>query len=700
MPIAQILLATTGGSGGPLPTPTYTFTPQTVSADEGSGFTFEIGGTNIVNGTYYWTIQTSSGEFTTTSGSFNINNNYGVITVTPTADATTEVGAETFTVAIRSDSITGTILETSSAITINDTSQSLVAPFSLDFPAGNPYLLVSNTQSDWNLGTTYTIEFWSKQTNASTSNIRTVMSQGDANGNIDLGFMYGSTLFRNQQQAGISEPVPGIWNHVAYVADGGGDTRVYYNGILWATITAPGALSNGSSDLNIGRRAGVNGQGYLGKLAMIRISTTAKYVANFSPSTSYGVGADTRLMLGSDTPLVDLSIYELNDVTLTSSNGNNLYIPKSTYPDLNNQIQVGYTVVNADNLTSSSTVTAAVYTADPDNWGVSISPNMISVTRVNFSGPGEHPISVSGAVTVSDDFPSFQSLVFAESQGDYLQVAGSSDFNLGTTWTIEFWLNANASSSGASGGIWGLLNQVGWSTTNNIVVALSDAKLVFLSVAESANADVRYTEPTPGQWTHVAIVNNAGTQKVYYNGVEQTKVSGTFGTASYTNGTDPLRIGRLGPQNGGTFDGKMAMVRISDSAKYLTEFTPTTTYNFETGTKLFLSKFTPTVDTVQHTITNNGVTTSTDVPQSFTGHLNPYSGGNLGATYSLFGDPNITAFSAIPVGARITSNLAGFGIRLVTGNTSIPAGRMITYDNTGLPGGTPSTTSDVYNFYW
>jgi hypothetical protein len=200
------------------------------------------------------------------------------------------------------------------------------------------------------------------------------------------------------------------------------------------------------------------------------------------------------------------------------------------------------------------------------------------------------------------------SLLFEENQNDYLEVAGSSDFNLGTTWTIEFWLNANAASSTAGGGIWGLLNQVGWSATNSVVVALSDNKLVFLSVANNANDDVRYTEPTPSRWTHVAIVNDAGTQKVFYNGSEQTRVSGNVGTASYTNGTDPLRIGRLGPQNGGTLNGKMAMVRISNTAKYSAPFTPTVTYGVDANTKLFLSSDTPLVDLSYYEL--NGVTTS------------------------------------------------------------------------------------------
>jgi hypothetical protein len=780
MSIVQTLAGAIASSGGytPPPPPLYTLTPATTSTNEGSAITFNVTGTNIVNGTYYWTIETNTGDFGTTFGSFSITSNSGSFSVTPTADTTTE-GSETFTVALRSVSTSGTILSTSTSVTINDTSLSLVAPFSLDFPAGNPYLLVSNTQADWNLGTTYTIEFWSKQTNASTSNIRTVMSQGPDAGKIDLGFMYGSTLFRNVQQSGIPEPTPGIWNHVAYVANGGGDTKVYYNGVHQGTIVSPGALSDGSSDVNIGRRLGVNGQGFLGKLAMIRVSNTATYLANFSPSLSYGAGADTRLMLGSDGPLTDLSNYELNEVSIFTNNLDTMYFSKSTYPNLNNQIKAG-DIVSSLNTSTTATVTGAVVSADPDNWGVPVT-NVPIPGPYNFSG-ARHSITNNGAV-ISNDFPSYQSLQFVNSENDYLSVAqpsytalgtatnhawsgtisggdilkgsypepqvgwilvgqqgtgvpyqvtltGVSDggttwdltwapkladnlymdenyslynpanapFNLGTTWTIEFWLKANAPSVTAGGGIWGLLNQVGWSTTNAVVVALSDNKLVFLS-GSGANQDVRYDEPpvggvpfgdvtkitdnqgwgndqvgnnlattggtgsgltvdvndggsgysniainTPGSgytngdvitvtsgdssisetftitasargvWTHVAIVNNASTQTVWYNGIEQTKVSGTFGAASYTNSVDPLRIGRLGPANGGTLNGKMALVRISNTAKYLAPFIPTTTYTVDANTRLFLGSVAPTVDATARVTTNNGVTTSVDVP--------------------------------------------------------------------------------------
>jgi len=207
-----------------------------------------------------------------------------------------------------------------------------------------------------------------------------------------------------------------------------------------------------------------------------------------------------------------------------------------------------------------------------------------------------------------------------EGQGWDLYDPATAPFVLGTTWTIEFWINANNTSLVAGGGIWGLFNQVGWSTTNAIVVALSDAKLVFLSRAGTANDDVRYTEPPPGIWTHVAIVNNAGTQKVFYNGIEQTKVSGTFGTASYTNPWAPLYIGRLGPQNGGTLDGKITNVRITDQAQYAGTFTPALVPVSIPGHTRFL--WTPsdqafTTDTGDSAMTianSNGVTFDTDYP--------------------------------------------------------------------------------------
>jgi hypothetical protein len=158
----------------------------------------------------------------------------------------------------------------------------------------------------------------------------------------------------------------------------------------------------------------------------------------------------------------------------------------------------------------------------------------------------------------------------------------------------------------------------------------------------------------------VAIVNDAGTQKVWYNGAEQTRVSGNVGTASYTNSIDPLRIGRLSPPNGGTLSGKMALVRISNTAKYATAFTPTVTYGTEADTVLFLDSDTPLVDTSAsaRTITNTGVTESTTFVNRYTATHSAVNQGSSGV--HIDSNPTNDAWAgSVPVGARIISSVSG-----------------------------------------
>jgi hypothetical protein len=101
-------------------TVTYTLTPAASNVSEGSSLTFTVGGSNIPNGTYYWSVP-STGDFGTTSGSFTIASNSGSFSVSPTADSSSE-GAESFIASIWSGSPGGTLLQTSSSVTINDTS--------------------------------------------------------------------------------------------------------------------------------------------------------------------------------------------------------------------------------------------------------------------------------------------------------------------------------------------------------------------------------------------------------------------------------------------------------------------------------------------------------------------------------------------------------------------------------------------------
>ena len=104
---------------------TYSFDNEPTSINEGSSGTFNVVTTGVDDGTtLYWTVKNSttvSADFSATSGSFTITSNAGSFTVTPTSDTTTE-GSETFTVEVRTGSITGTVEVESISVTINDTS--------------------------------------------------------------------------------------------------------------------------------------------------------------------------------------------------------------------------------------------------------------------------------------------------------------------------------------------------------------------------------------------------------------------------------------------------------------------------------------------------------------------------------------------------------------------------------------------------
>ena len=108
-----------------------TVTPSTTTVSEGGSITFTVVGTNTVNGTYYYTIEeTAGGEGTVTgsdfstgslNGTFTITGNSGSIPLTIVRDLTTE-GDESFSVFVRSGSISGPVLGNSPIIDITDSS--------------------------------------------------------------------------------------------------------------------------------------------------------------------------------------------------------------------------------------------------------------------------------------------------------------------------------------------------------------------------------------------------------------------------------------------------------------------------------------------------------------------------------------------------------------------------------------------------
>lgn len=115
--------------------PSYTM-GSPVSVNEGQTAQFNIVTTNVPsNTTLYWTTtaltagQPTGQDFTSgaTSGTVVINNNAATINLAISSDAATE-GTESFTLSLRTNSVSGTIVAISTPVEINDTSTTPVAP--------------------------------------------------------------------------------------------------------------------------------------------------------------------------------------------------------------------------------------------------------------------------------------------------------------------------------------------------------------------------------------------------------------------------------------------------------------------------------------------------------------------------------------------------------------------------------------------
>ena len=107
--------------------PSYSITPSATLVTEGGGVTFTITTTSIPDNTtvYYTTTGTASAsDFTdnTLTGSVVINNNTATISKTLVNDFTVGEGSETFALQIRETSVSGTIVATSSTVSISDSS--------------------------------------------------------------------------------------------------------------------------------------------------------------------------------------------------------------------------------------------------------------------------------------------------------------------------------------------------------------------------------------------------------------------------------------------------------------------------------------------------------------------------------------------------------------------------------------------------
>jgi hypothetical protein len=364
----------------------------------------------------------------------------------------------------------------------------------------------------------FTVELWVRYTSLDAiddSGLSTIgiMDRGDypaqwsfgstRNGALSFEYYNGSTtpvLSSANSQIAIN-----TWYHIAMVRNGT-NIKIYLNGVEKGSATISGTPSVVARDLSIGSHYRVGSRSYVDE---IRISSTARYTAGFTPST---------------TPFVN----DANTLLLIHGDGTN-----------------GSTVVRDDN--------GALANRQP-KYITAVGNAQVDTAQSKFGGA---------------------SALF-DGTDDYLRISQSSTLNLGTgDFTIEFWVRANA--LGANNCILttgtsfaaGALGIAGGSSGNG---------MRYFDYNYNSSGSALVGDPTAlttGVWYHYAITRTGSSWKLYRDG---TSVStGTYAGAVNLAHTDTL-IGAAGWDISNTdWNGWIDELRISNSVRYTSNFTPATT---------------------------------------------------------------------------------------------------------------------------
>ena len=396
---------------------------------------------------------------------------------------------------------------------------------SMAFDGTGDWLTAADSQS-FNFGTgDFTIEFWAywnsfgsdrKYVLKAVSGTNYWQLSHDSSTGISFNYNAGSGQVIVAQQGSNNSWSTATWYHVALVRCGS-TIKIYQNGTQVASGTLSVALPNPAVALTVGGTPVDSSLSMNGYIDDLRISKgIGRYPYNFTPPTAEFPNIGGTVTLTAD-PYFDYTTLLLPG---NGTNGaqNNTFLDSST----NN-----FTITRNGNTTQGT-----------------------------FS-----PFSQTGWGN------------FFDGNGDYLQPTANSAFAFGTgNFTVECWIyvtdaNDDGIYEGRSDGV----------TADGFTLTAFSSSVIrmYTSSALITASGLSYLN----QWTHVALVCNAGTTTLYINGVS----AGSTTTVTNCTNTGPvIGIGRYStstaPTAASSLNGYISNFRaVKGTAVYTSNFTPPTT---------------------------------------------------------------------------------------------------------------------------
>ena len=413
-------------------------------------------------------------------------------------------------------------------------------------------------------------------------------------------------------QLGRSFRDMGAWMHVCYVVDttlstAADRTKFYINGVRDSTNVSSAATnwplnhdtdwSESGKELGIGLDNGTAGPYFGGYLAAIH------YIDGqaLTPSSFAEEDGDT----GQWKPKAFVGVY--------GNNGFHLPFTDST---------TSLTMVDS----SSSAHVVTTNGADHD-----MAQNKIGNSSIHFGGDPN-----------------------GSGNGDQLSIPGSSDFRFSGEFTIEGWVRGPSLST--AGDIFSIYGGAGGAGDAGFQIFVGNGSIS----AHFSNDGSAWTSSTPSYsfsnntWYHLAVVRDSSDDiLVFVDGVQQGSAVSFTGTIQTPSSHDTLAFGKRPDNINNVFTGYLDEIRISNTARYTSGFTPSTTaFVNDSNTKLLIHS---------DYLGGIGADTSVDTYLTATGGTITTDGDYKVHTFNSTGTFEATNASSAPIEYLVVAGGAGGG---------------------------------------
>jgi len=426
--------------------------------------------------------------------------------------------------------------------------QAMFGGYSGLFNGSTQFISIPDSE-DWNFGSgDFTVDFWINFS-ASISSVQAIVGQNGASSrgwsiykpsdSNSLHFTYKITGAGAYNDIAFSTSLTtGIWYHVAAVRNGV-NLDMYLNGSRIGTTHNIGSniINNANSVLYIGENVEDRGYYTRGYIDELRISKgIARWTSNFTPPiapyTSSGPVPYTQTLND-----IDRYGYYINDITVLS--GTVLSIHPTT-GETTGYIQTSF----ISDISSDYTKLLLHFNESPlvDTMGKALTLDggiARSATQSKFGGYAGYFDGVN----------------------DRISSANSNDWNLGSMWTIDFWVRFSTLPSSGADISFVSTNEYG--TNDGWQTYYRGAQGLGLWRGNSPTTRVSWT-PSLNTWYHIAYVQEAtGNPKVYVDG----SFLGTFDNSAgdMNNNGNGIVVGctNVSTQLADLFNGYIDELRIS-----------------------------------------------------------------------------------------------------------------------------------------